>query len=93
MAKYLTEEPGNESKQDKVESEEYYTDYDSHQTVINLMSAAQQADHDNREKAREAHLFVDKRDGQWEPYWWNNNAGKPRYTFDMVNPIVDQVTA
>ena len=93
MAEYLTEEPGNESKQDKVESEEYYTDYDSHQTVINLMTDAQQADHDNREKAREAHLFVDKRDGQWEPYWWNNNAGKPRYTFDMVNPIVDQVTA
>jgi len=93
MAEYLTEEPGNESKQDKIESEEYYTDYDSHQTVINLMTAAQQADHDNREKAREAHLFVDKRDGQWEPYWWNNNAGKPRYTFDMVNPIVDQVTA
>ena len=93
MAEYLTEEPGNESKQDKAESEEYYTDYDSHQTVINLMTAAQQADHDNREKARESHLFVDKRDGQWEPYWWNNNAGKPRYTFDMVNPIVDQVTA
>jgi hypothetical protein len=93
MAEYLTEEPGNETKQDKAESEEYYTDYDSHQTVINLMTAAQQADHDNREKAREAHLFVDKRDGQWEPYWWNNNAGKPRYTFDMVNPIVDQVTA
>ena len=93
MAEYLTEEPGNESKQDKVESEEYYTDYDSHQTVINLMTDAQQADHDNREKARESHLFVDKRDGQWEPYWWNNNAGKPRYTFDMVNPIVDQVTA
>ncbi len=93
MAEYLTEEPGNESKQDKVESEEYFTDYDSHQTVINLMAAAQQADHDNREKARESHLFVDKRDGQWEPYWWNNNAGKPRYTFDMVNPIVDQVTA
>ena len=91
MASYLTEEPGNESKQ--AESEEYYTDYDSHQTVINLMTAAQQADHDNREKARESHLFVDKRDGQWEPYWWNNNAGKPRYTFDMVNPIVDQVTA
>ena len=93
MAEYLTEEPGNETKQDKAESEEYYTDYDSHQTVINLMTDAQQADHDNREKARESHLFVDKRDGQWEPYWWNNNAGKPRYTFDMVNPIVDQVTA
>ncbi len=72
---------------------DYATDFNSHQTVLGLLTSAQGADHDNREKAREAHLFVDKRDGQWEPYWWNNNAGKPRYTFDMVNPIVDQVTA
>lgn len=93
MANYLTEEPGNESIRSRKDTEAYYTDYETHQTVINLMKAAQMADHDNREKARESHLFVDKRDGQWEPYWWNNNAGKPRYTFDMVNPIVDQVTA
>jgi hypothetical protein len=72
---------------------DYQIDFDSHQTVLNLLSAAQEADHDNREKAREANLFCDKRDGQWEPYWWTNNVGKPRYTFDMVNPIVDQVTA
>lgn len=72
---------------------DYATDFNSHQTVLGLLTSAQGADHDNREKAREAHLFIDKRDGQWEPYWWNNNAGKPRYTFDMVNPIVDQVTA
>ena len=75
------------------ENGEYLVDYTSHQTILNLMTAAQEADHDNREKAREAHLFCDKRDGQWEPYWWTNNVGKPRYTFDMVNPIVDQVTA
>ena len=72
---------------------DYKIDFDSHQSILNLLSAAQEADHDNREKAREAHLFVDKRDGQWEPYWWTNNVGKPRYTFDMVNPIVDQVVA
>jgi hypothetical protein len=72
---------------------DYKIDFESHQSILNLLSAAQEADHDNREKAREAHLFVDKRDGQWEPYWWTNNVGKPRYTFDMVNPIVDQVVA
>ena len=65
--------------------------YDSHDDVINMLKAAQWADHDNREKAREAHLFVSKRDGQWEPYWWNNNINKPRYTFDMASPIVDQI--
>jgi len=73
--------------------EEYMIDYDSHQKILELFGAAKGADHDNRERAREAHLFCDKRDGQWEPYWWNNNAGKPRYTFDMVNPIIDQVAA
>ena len=66
--------------------------YDSHDAIINLLKAAQWADHDNREAAREAHLFVSKRDGQWEPYWWNNNANKPRYTFDMASPIVDQIS-
>lgn len=75
------------------DNSDYTIDFDSLQSVLNLMSSAQEADHDNREKAREAHLFVDKRDGQWEPYWWTNNVGKPRYTFDQVNPIIDQVTA
>ena len=51
------------------ENDEYLVDYSSHQTILNLMTASQEADHDNREKAREAHLFCDKRDGQWEPYW------------------------
>jgi hypothetical protein len=66
-------------------------DYTDHSIILNLLTDAQEADHDNREAAREAHLFVDKRDGQWEPYWWSNNAAKPRYTFDMVNPIIDQI--
>lgn len=65
--------------------------YESHQNVMEMLAAAQWADHDNRERAREAHLFVSKRDGQWEPYWWNNNVNKPRYTFDMTSPIVDQI--
>jgi len=82
-----------EKKPKRVKAEEYLVEYDDYDIVIGLLTAAQDADHDNRERAREAHLFVDKRDGQWEQQWWNANDGKPRYTFDMVNPILDQVTA
>jgi hypothetical protein len=64
---------------------------DGHQKVLELLQKAQDADHDMRENAREAFLFVTKRDGQWEPYWWSSNTAKPRYTFDMVTPIIDQV--
>lgn len=62
-----------------------------HADMIEDLNASQKADHDLREKVREAHLFCDKRDGQWEPYWWSANEGKPRYTFDLTNPIVDQI--
>lgn len=67
--------------------------YDEHEYVINLLSSSQEADQDLRDNAREATLFVNKRDGAWEPYWYNNakEAKSPRYSFDMVNPIIDQV--
>ena len=87
---YEYEESKSERKEERDSDEKAYG-YDDHQSVMNMLSAAQDADHDNRERAREAHLFIDKRDGQWEPYWWNANINKPRYTFDMVCPIVDQV--
>ena len=66
-------------------------DFNSHFDTMERLKTAQDADHDNRERVREAHLFLDKRDGQWEPYWWNANSGKPRYTFDLTGPIVDQI--
>ena len=67
--------------------------YDDHEYVAGLLASSQEADQDLRDNAREAALFVDKRDGQWEPYWYNNAAESksPRYSFDMVNPIIDQV--
>jgi hypothetical protein len=71
----------------------FKAEYDDHQDVIELLDKCQQADKDNRERVREAHLFLDKRDGQWEPYWWSKNENKPRYTFDQVNPIIDQVAS
>jgi hypothetical protein len=86
-----SEEKSKVSKKDKRETESYQIDYEDHAKVINLLTAAQGADSDMRDQARDAQLFVSKKDGQWEPYWWNANQNKPRYTFDMTCPIVDQV--
>ena len=92
-----TYENGYEEKEESAQYTEddlaYKDDYENHQDVLNLLSSCQQADHDNRENAREAHLFIDKRDGQWEPYWWNANVNRPRYQFDTVNPIIDQIAS
>lgn len=66
-------------------------DYKDHVKVLNLLTIDQEADSDNRERVREANLFTNKRDGQWEPQWWNANSDKPRYTFDLTNPIIDQI--
>jgi len=66
-------------------------DYNDHSYVLEELKKSQNADRDQREQAREAHLFLNHRSGQWEPFFWNANAGKPRYTFDMTTPIVAQV--
>ena len=65
--------------------------YDDHAWCLKQLEAAQEADHDNREAAREAKLFVTKRDGQWEADILDSGDSKPRYTFDLTNPIVKQV--
>jgi hypothetical protein len=59
--------------------------------VLARLKDAQEAEHDMRQQAREAHEFVTHREGQWELQWWERNEGKPRYTFDLVGPIIDQV--
>lgn len=66
-------------------------DYSDHAWCIKGLQAAQEADHDNRERAREAHDFVSKKNGQWEDEWWQANDGKPRYTFDLTTPIIEQI--
>ena len=66
-------------------------EYEDHSKVIGKLGDAQEADHDLRQNAREAHLFIQKRDGQWEPDLQDSRDNKPRYTFDMCSPIVDQV--
>tara|TARA_R110002020_G_scaffold460880_1_gene679588 strand:+ start:3579 stop:5750 length:2172 start_codon:yes stop_codon:yes gene_type:complete len=67
--------------------------YKEHDYVQDLLTKSQSADQDMRDQARECALFLDKRDGQWEAKWLSQakNQKKPRYTFDLVNPIVDQI--
>jgi hypothetical protein len=64
---------------------------EDHDWVLLKLKEAQTADHDMREQAREAANFINLRGGQWEQYWWDNTDGKPRYSFDLVTPIIDQV--
>jgi hypothetical protein len=65
--------------------------YENSDWVLKALADAQEADHDRREKAREAHEFVDAPDGQWEDRWKEINDKAPRYTFDMVTSLVDQI--
>lgn len=67
-------------------------DFSDHKIALDLLKQSQDADEDNRELAKEAHIFVTKPDGQWEPEWFNANDGKPRYTFDQTSPIIDQIS-
>ena len=66
-------------------------DFNSHSQIMTEVEDAQEIDHDNREAAREADHFANKRDGQWEPHITQAMSGRPRYTFDKCNPIIDQV--
>lgn len=66
--------------------------YESHAECMSALRKAQEADQDNREKAQEAHNFVDARGGQWEDGVSINTPGdKPKYTFDQTNAIIDQI--
>lgn len=66
-------------------------DFSNLDEVTRLLSQAQTADKDNRDKVREVTHFLEKPDGQWEPSIVNNMKGRPRYTFDKCNPVVDSI--
>jgi hypothetical protein len=69
------------------------TNYTNLENVKAQLKEAQDAESDIRERARDADHFVNKIDGQWEPDVLQQlqRAGRPRYTFDKTNPIIDQV--
>lgn len=66
-------------------------DYTNLDAVKEQLRKAQGAEEDQRNAAREAKLFIVKRDGQWDPYVWNKMDGRFRGTFDMCTPVVDQI--
>ena len=66
------------------------TDFTDHGAVLVDLEAIQDADTDTREASHEAKLFLHKRDGQWETDVLTDDD-KPRYTFDMTGPLIDQI--
>ena len=67
------------------------TDFNSIADVNQLLSDAQEAEFDNRNKVREVTHFLEKDDGQWEPSIIQQMTGRPKYTFDKCNPVVDSI--
>lgn len=61
--------------------------------VQKALESAQESQRDMRLIVKEVELFLHKKDGQWESsIIRQRGATRPRYTFDMCNPIVDQVS-
>lgn len=59
--------------------------------MLKDLQESQAADHDGRERAREADHFVNKKDGQWEPQIISMLNQRPRYTFDKCNAVIDDI--
>lgn len=66
-------------------------DYEDINAVLVALTEAQGVEEDMRKATRASHHFIDKRDGQWEEHVKIAMKGRPRYTFDKCNPIVDQI--
>lgn len=66
-------------------------DFNNIRDVNQALKDAQGYEEDTREATRESILFVNKRDGQWEPQIIQRMKGRPRYTVDKVTPLIKQV--
>ena len=49
--------------------------------------------YDYRELSREDDVFCLAKDGQWEDNVVRNMSGRPRYTFDKTNPVIEDIMA
>ena len=67
-------------------------DFSDHGKVLTMIKEAQEANSDMRQGVRDAKLFLNKKDGQWDPYAIEKLKGRFRGTFDMCTPIVDQIS-
>jgi len=65
--------------------------FENHDSVVLLLGKAQSVESDVRDKAREVHSFLDEPDGQWDDHALQAFAGRPRYTLDKCNDLVDDI--
>jgi len=66
-------------------------DFSKHNGVIALLKKAQDVETDIRDIVREVHIFLDDKDGQWDSHAEKAFSGRPRYTLDRCNDLVDDV--
>ena len=69
------------------------TNFDDYAEMIAARETAINVDEDRREIMRECNTFVTKKNGQWEPTIWEmfGTFKRPRYTFDLVRPVIDSI--
>lgn len=65
--------------------------FENHKAVLTLLRLAQTAEEDVREIVREVHAFLDEKDGQWDAQAAKAFTGRPRYTLDKCNDLVDDI--
>lgn len=63
----------------------------NHDKAIEQLRKSMDSEHDIREQCRDSDDFINKKDGQWEPEIYSKMSGRPRYTFDKINPAIDQI--
>ena len=68
-----------------------HTRFTDHKGVKQLLTAAQSVETDVREIVREVHAFLDDKDGQWDDHAQKAFKGRPRYTLDKCNDLVDDI--
>lgn len=66
-------------------------DYTDHNAVLMALTQSQDDEQDQREQAREAEYFCNKKDGQWEPEIIRKLSGRPKYTFDLTTIAVKRL--
>ena len=75
--------PDSEQDQDK--------GFENHRSILSLLKKAQSVESDVREIVREVHAFLDDKDGQWDDHATKAFSGRPRYTLDKCNDLVDDI--
>lgn len=64
----------------------------NHSDMLEALTRAQDDEEDQREQARTAEYFCNKKDGQWEPEIIRKLGNRPRYTFDLTTIAVKRLS-